>query len=52
MVVGTVNVDYIVFVIDNDEDSIKEKVEEICMIMRLEEKLNRLSHFEEESWDF
>lgn len=52
MVIGRVNVDYIVFVIDYDEDSIKEKVEEICMVMRLEDKLKKLENFEEDFWDF
>jgi hypothetical protein len=49
MPIGYVNTDYIIFIIENDPETIKEKIEELAYSIRLE---YRIKNGEDNIWDF
>jgi hypothetical protein len=52
MVYGVVNTDYIVFLIKDDEETVREKAEELEISIRIEAKLRERMIFEDDVWDF
>ena len=52
MPIGHVNTDYIMFVIKDDEERIKEMVDEMAASIKLEYDLRNMNIIEEDFWDF